>query len=247
MYVVAVTLKPDLAGTHTQLASTYKDTRRIPDAVVHYQKALQLNPGDPDALCNLVHTNIFISDWRDYEVSMKLLEQCLDSQLAQGQLPAIQPFHAFVYPISLVKLKHLAVAYAKRAEKVAIDLLTRRQPTAADAGGGPPYRHPPADGTLGTASDGPRLRIGYVSSDFINHPLAHLMQSVFKYHDRSRFEIFCYSLRPSDHSPSRTMIERGACARPSALTERFALRPDGHAFAAYGVGRGGALLRGLAP
>ena len=33
---------------------------------------------------------------------------------------------------------------------------------------------------------GERLRVAYVSSDFGNHPLSHLMGSVFGLHDRSR-------------------------------------------------------------
>lgn len=41
------------------------------------------------------------------------------------------------------------------------------------------------------SSDG-RIRIGYVSSDFGNHPTSHLMQSIPGVHDRSRVEIFCY-------------------------------------------------------
>ncbi len=41
------------------------------------------------------------------------------------------------------------------------------------------------------APDG-RLRIGYVSSDFGNHPTSHLMQSIPGLHDRTKVEIFCY-------------------------------------------------------
>ncbi|KAK5672389.1 hypothetical protein QVD99_001156 [Batrachochytrium dendrobatidis] len=55
-----------------------------------------------------------------------------------------------------------------------------------------------------------RIHIGYVSSDFTNHPLAHLMQSVFGMHDKSRFRVFCYSLSPSDGSPYRATVERGS-------------------------------------
>lgn len=50
-------------------------------------------------------------------------------------------------------------------------------------------------------------RVGYVSSDLGNHPLSHLMQSVFGMHDRNRFEVrlvvatlgegFLVELRPS--------------------------------------------------
>src|SRR5690606_27521247 len=45
-----------------------------------------------------------------------------------------------------------------------------------------------------------RIRIGYVSSDFGNHPVSHLMHSVFGLHDASKFEVFCYSLRGNDGS-----------------------------------------------
>lgn len=39
-----------------------------------------------------------------------------------------------------------------------------------------------------TVSNG-RLRIGYVSSDFCNHPTSHLMQSVPGQHDKSKIEV----------------------------------------------------------
>ncbi|KAI8804151.1 hypothetical protein BJ742DRAFT_713483, partial [Cladochytrium replicatum] len=63
-----------------------------------------------------------------------------------------------------------------------------------------PYELPPPPS--------PHIRVGYVSSDFNNHPLAHLMQSVFGLHDRSRFRVYCYSLSPTDNSPYRAKIER---------------------------------------
>ena len=37
------------------------------------------------------------------------------------------------------------------------------------------------------------LRIGYVSPDFREHPVGYLMTPVLKNHDRSEFEVFCYS------------------------------------------------------
>ncbi|ESU07281.1 hypothetical protein FGSG_01916 [Fusarium graminearum PH-1] len=56
----------------------------------------------------------------------------------------------------------------------------------------------------------PHLNIGYVSSDFNNHPLAHLMQSVFGFHDPQRVRAFCYATTASDRSVHRQQIEREA-------------------------------------
>ena len=59
------------------------------------------------------------------------------------------------------------------------------------------------------APDG-RLRIGYVSSDFCNHPTSHLMQSIPGFHRTDKVEVFCYSLSPDDGTNFRQKIAREA-------------------------------------
>lgn len=51
----------------------------------------------------------------------------------------------------------------------------------------PPFNHPPP--ILVKRDRSERLRIGYVSSDFGNHPLSHLMGSVFGMHNRENVEV----------------------------------------------------------
>ncbi|MGC4072505.1 MAG: tetratricopeptide repeat protein [Nibricoccus sp.] len=53
--------------------------------------------------------------------------------------------------------------------------------------------------------DGRRVRVGYISPDFSNHAVAYFFEPVLAAHDRSRFEIFCYSNVP----------------KPDAVTERL--------------------------
>ena len=65
----------------------------------------------------------------------------------------------------------------------------------------PPYDHPKDL----KASNG-RLRVGYVSSDFGNHPTSHLMQSIPGMHEKTNVEIFCYSLSPDDGTSFRSKI-----------------------------------------
>jgi predicted O-linked N-acetylglucosamine transferase (SPINDLY family) len=54
----------------------------------------------------------------------------------------------------------------------------------------------------------PRLRIGYVSSDFRDHAIAYLLCEVWERHDRARVETTAYSIGPRVASPLRTRIER---------------------------------------
>lgn len=123
--------------------------------------------------------------------------------------PALQPFHTLVYPVPLENMKDVAEAYARKAARGAslMDLpapvYEKFTPIAAASSMSTPL----VGEELSKPPDG-RTRIGYVSSDFGNHPLAHLTQSMFGMHDRSKFHAICYSLSPSDASPWREKIAK---------------------------------------
>lgn len=53
---------------------------------------------------------------------------------------------------------------------------------------------------------GERLRIGYFSSDFQEHPAAYLVTELLELHDRSQFEIFAYSYGPASSGALRQRI-----------------------------------------
>jgi predicted O-linked N-acetylglucosamine transferase (SPINDLY family) len=65
-----------------------------------------------------------------------------------------------------------------------------------------------------------RLRIGYVSADFYEHPVACFLEPIFAHHDREQFEIFLYS----------------GTARADAVTDRFRGYADGWRDLARGRG-----------
>ncbi len=49
----------------------------------------------------------------------------------------------------------------------------------------------------------------YLSNNFHDHPVAHLMVSLFGLHNRDRFQVFCYSYGPDDGSHYRHRIQKG--------------------------------------
>ena len=59
-----------------------------------------------------------------------------------------------------------------------------------------------------------RIRLGYLSADFHTHPTMHLLRGVLACHDRSRFELFAYSLGLGDGSDFREQV--------TALFDQFA-------------------------
>lgn len=58
----------------------------------------------------------------------------------------------------------------------------------------------------GARRTAPRIRVGYYSFDFRNHPVAHLTAELYGLHDRKDFEVFVYSYGPDDGHPARARI-----------------------------------------
>lgn len=55
-----------------------------------------------------------------------------------------------------------------------------------------------------------KLRLGYVSRDFRDHPVGHMVANMFGYHGRKLFEVWAFSLGPDDKSIYRKMAEKSA-------------------------------------
>ena len=161
-YKTAIKIKPDNAVALANLAAAYKDSGQLIEAITYYRQALQIKPHFPEAFCNYIHTLVFVCDWNTREEDFARLSQVTQMELLACSLkpsavPSVQPFHALIYPFSLAEMLEISRKYAQRAKlNVALtESLFVFRPKPKNA----------------------RLKIGYVSSDFGNHPLSHLMQS----------------------------------------------------------------------
>ena len=117
----------------------------------------------------------------------------LPAMLTVPTAPTVLPFHTFTCPMSAKQIRLISQRNGLR-----ISCSTLRSPWLPSTVYPPPC--PPA----------PCLRVGYVSSDFNNHPLAHLMQSVFGIHNPDRVKAYCYATTQSDKSVHRQQIEKEA-------------------------------------
>lgn len=189
-YTRAIQINPAFADAHSNLASIHKDSGNIPEAIQSYRTALKLKPDFPDAYCNLAHCLQIVCDWSDYDNRMKKLVNIVAEQLEKNRLPSVHPHHSMLYPLSHDFRKAIAARHANLClEKVHV--LHK-----------PPYKFP-------RELQG-RLKIGYVSSDFGNHPTSHLMQSIPGLHNLKNVEIFCYALSADDGTAFRSKIAKEA-------------------------------------
>ena len=116
-------------------------------------------------------------DWQDYEHRIAIIRRLTEECLERGELSPLLPFRALFLPLS----QELRLAIARREserlmEMAAVSSVAHKAGQYVDR-------------------EAARLKIGYLSADFHEHPTAHLMRGFFHCHDRSRFEIYGYALR----------------------------------------------------
>ncbi|KAJ6379946.1 hypothetical protein OIU76_016577 [Salix suchowensis] len=206
-YFDAITIRPNMAEAHANLASAYKDSGHVEAAIKSYRQALLLRTDFPEATCNLLHTLQCVCCWEDRDKLFNEVEGIIKRQISMAVLPSVQPFHAIAYPIDPVLALEISRKYAAHCSIIASRFAL------------PPFKHPAPLPVKHERGSG-RLRIGYVSSDFGNHPLSHLMGSVFGMHNRENVEVFCYALSPNDGTEwrQRTQFEAEHFIDVSAMT-----------------------------
>ena len=136
---------------------------------------------NPSLLVALFYNQLCLCDWRYYESRLAQVRAFLTS----ASPPFVQPFITLLVPgLTPVQLRQAIRPYTQRFANMV-------QPLPPPA----PDRH------------SARLRLGYLSSDFYQHPTAYLTAEVFEHHDRQRFEVHAYAFGPDDGSPTRRRLE----------------------------------------
>ncbi len=135
------------------------------------------------------------ADWQDYESRVFSIQQWTEACLARGEPSPLLPFRSLFLPLPNELRLAVARREAERLAAMVADLCVAAETVSGI-----------------TETDAARLRIGYVSADFREHPTAHLMRGLFRCHDRGRFEICGYSLRGDDGSAYYRQI-RDDCDR----------------------------------
>lgn len=203
-YQKAISLNPNFYIALANLANVFKDIGRVQEAIDLYRRALHQKPGFIEAFCNYVNSLLFICDWNNRDEHLNSIKKIVIDQLNESpaNIPTVLPFHTFTY--SSLPPWMVREISRRNANKVLWNVESSQWfPGFNNDNAMYPYPLPPVP--IGNEP----IRIGYVSSDFTNHPLAHLMQSVFTLHSK-KIEVYCYALSPNDSSSYRATIESGA-------------------------------------
>jgi len=167
----ALRLKPDDFKTYNNLGNALRKRGKLSMAVEAYKKALEIEPGHATACNNMAAT---------------LLRQGKIAEAINGYQEAVA-----VRPDYVIAHSNLLLAYNYQNHKDPEWLFSRHR-NWAEAHVLSEGDNPFFDPGNGPAADR-KIRIGYCSPDFRTHSVAYFLEAIIKAHDRSGFEIFCYS------------------------------------------------------
>lgn len=155
-------------------------------AIESFEEVLKILPDHTMSLGWLVKEKAHICDWSGYDQ----LRRKLDAVRLTNNVNSIAPFT----PLAVYNDPAALLYWSTLSSRELFDV------TATQVGNIDLSKTQPK-------SDRKKIRIGYYSFDFRNHPVAHLTARLFEVHDKERFEIYAYSYGPDDSSMVRKRIQ----------------------------------------
>lgn len=236
----AIKAKPTLCEAYKNLGSSYGEIDgRLPEAVRAFEGALVINPEFWPALYALMDTKQFLSDWRGREELLRTLTshlQLIHAAQNVGKGPdermhgGLAPFQTLVMPVSVET--QLAVTHNRARKDVEMALALPLDPplrwggshaTEAASGGGGRGGQRSSGGQKSGCCGEQELRLGFISSDFGEHPVGHaLLPWIRSLRARPRLSVLCFASdsreRGHDGEPLRRDLA-SACSSFVDLTE----------------------------
>jgi len=183
---------PGMAEAHYYLGNALKDLGKTAEAIDSYRKALEIRPALSDARASLLHEFRNLCNWDEGLETAKALDQSTFLEIREGKKTGEQPHLNVTRCDDLRRNFEVACSWSR-------ELTARMQDLR--------YR---LDFQPRPRTQGSKIKLGYLSNDFHNHPCAHLYKELFGLHHRDDFEVFLYSHGVNDKSVYRRRSERDA-------------------------------------
>lgn len=173
-----VSINPDHVSALGNCGIILTEFKQSEQAIAMFERLIKLNPDYDYALGLLFYERMHICDWTDFAT---LTQQIVDGVRAGKR--------------ACKSLAFMSASDSASDHLLAAQVFARHYcpKNAKSFWQGERYRHE-------------KIRIAYVSPDFREHPVGHLMAGVFELHDKSRFETIAISLGIDDQSRLRARM-----------------------------------------
>ena len=180
-YEKALAIKPDSAEAYRNNGNVLLSLKRLDEALASYEGAIALNPDLDWMFGALLYTKMNLCIWDDLASRLNELEKKINN----GE-KVLNPF-----PL-------LALIDDPEVQRKAAEIYANEN-----------YPQSHVLPKIGLYPKHKKIRIGYFSADFRDHPVSSLTAELYELHDRNRFEIHAFSYGPDTKDEMNLRIKKG--------------------------------------
>ncbi len=174
----ALQIAPGVIGTHIYLSIALNKLGRYSEDLVCLNEILKIDPTVADVRGQKLFLQAMMCDWASRGEDAEMF-------------PTLGIEGAVLRPFVMLSLEDNPARHKSRSENFA------RQR----------YNQPEFPPIAVPAVRPERLRIGYFSADFNDHPTMYLLVRLLELHDRTQFQVYAYSYGPPAQDPMRARAE----------------------------------------
>lgn len=178
-YEKAISLQPNYADAYHGMGNAFKKIHNLPKALASYEMAKKFDPNAGYMLSSIIDTKMLMCDWAGVQSQIEDLYQ-----LGLKSQKKIHPF----YLLSIYDAPHLL---QDLTEQYMLEKYPSRSALELEA--------------RNSAEE--KIRIGYFSADFYNHPVSFLVAGMLEEHNHAKFETIGISIGPPKFDEMRTRLE----------------------------------------
>lgn len=178
-YKKALKIDPNFSMALTNLATAYTAADKTELALKFYKESYEADPDNSSNVANLYHQLKAAAEWDNIKNIENKLDRLTKKEIAMGVKTGEEPFINIIRTDDKEQNLKLATLWSKNLNEG----ITHQKKFK--------YANSKRDH---------RVRIGYYSAHFHDHPTGHLIQKLFSLHNRDIFEVYIYSCGPDDES-----------------------------------------------
>ena len=167
---IAKKINPDYYIAYNNLGNHFQEIKLYEDAIKNYKKVVELKPDFKFAIGKLMHAKMRISYWHEYE---EHLDNLINSFKKKNKTITPFPF--------------LSLIDNPEYHKTNAEIYSKEQ-----------FIGPKKEQLERKIIKNEKIKLGYFSPDFRDHPILHLTREIFQFHNKSKFEIYAFSFGPKE-------------------------------------------------
>ena len=167
-YDKAININQNYLEAISNKANILSLQKKYESSLIELNKIYNQNPEFHNLLQNIIENKMSIFDWENFDYLTKLIKKkILDNEIFIDPL-----FICYLFDNPELQKNNINNFISDKFKNFSKTILKKNK----------------------TKND--KIKIGYFSGDFYDHPVLHIMANIFKNHDKSNFEIYAFSHTP---------------------------------------------------